>query len=703
MAFDPSTLTVPFTALATYDWGGDEAAFAMIDAAVVAAHDDPALRKDLEGRLVVLLGPATSRAAKEYVCRTLSVIGTAAAVPALAPLLRDAEHSHMARFALERIAGPEAVDAIRGALPDVAGNLEIGMISSLASRRDAASVPLMAVRLVGDPAVAVAAARGLGRIATPEAAAALAAAEATGAVADAVIDARLACADAFLAAGDRTAARAIFESIDASVGNPPRTHRERAVRIAARSGLYAALDDTVRRSVLALAIVLAATAGPLRAESSPAGKSLGDTVLAAIAAGDPDMRAVALDRVRHGVSGEWFTRAVSEKIPSFEPAVQTVTLLALADRGDAAAVPAAVNLLASATDPAVRSAALLLLGRLGGPAAVPTLEKSLSAADPERAAARRALVVIGGPDSAAAIVAAAGRAAAPGPRAVLIDVIAERRDRNAMPLLLTAAIDDDSGVRQAALRALGRLGGPDQIPGMVQALLRSSGDDRKGAELALFSTCTANKDSARSAEILFEKYSSAGDADREILLPALARVGGPKVMELVEGMLADPATRSQGLAALARWPDATVADRLFELFNASTDEGERNMLLAALIRIAPLPDNRLNDAQKLELLKKTMSLCERPADKAKALERANAIRTIDTFRFVVPYLDDPALAEPACLSVVELAHHQKLRDANREEFLKALDKVLDITKNEELVERATRYKAGQTWERKKKS
>ena len=83
------------------------------------------------------------------------------------------------------------------------------------------------------------------------------------------------------------------------------------------------------------------------------------------------------------------------------------------------------------------------------------------------------------------------------------------------------------------------------------------------------------------------------------------------------------------------------------------------------------------------------------------LERANAIRIVETLRFVRPYLDDPQLAEPACKSVVELAHHQKLRDPNKAEFVQALDKVIATTKNPELVERANRYKEGKTWERKK--
>jgi HEAT repeat protein len=702
MTFDGSTLAAPFTALSAYDWGGDAAPFSTIDAAVVAAHDDAALRADLEKRFASLLGPNTSRAAKEYVCRKLSMIGTAASVPALAPLLTDADNSHMARFALERIDGPEAVDAIRGALARVSGDLRIGMISSLAARRDAASVPLLAALLTGEPAIAVAAAGGLGRIATPESAAALTAAKVAGPVAEAVTDARLVCADAFLVKGDRAAAQAIFESIAAAVGDAPQTRRQRAVRMAARSGLFAALDDTVGRALLVLALLAAAAAGPARAEPSPAARSLGETVLAAIATGDADMRALALDRVRYGLEGDWFTRALTEKLPSLEPAAQAATLLALADRGDVTAAAAAQNLLSSSRDPAVRAAAVGLLGRLGDEKAVPALLKGLQAGDPEQAAARRALAIIGGPKAAAAILAAAEAGGGAGSRAMLIDVIAERRDRNAMPLLLEAAVEADSAVRQAALRALGRFGGPEQIPGMTESLLRSTGEDRKAAELALVGVCTVNKDAESSTEILLGRYRSADEATRAILLPALARVGGPKVMAIVEGMLADSTRRRQGLEALAKWPDATVKDRLLGLIGSATDEEERQLLLAALIRIAPLPDNKLKDPQKLELLKQTMALCRRTEDKARVLERANAIRTIDAFRFVVPYLDDPALAEPACLSVVELAHHQKLRDANKDEFTKALDKVLVTTKNEELVERATRYKAGQTWERKKK-
>ncbi len=246
MPFDTTTLDGPFTALAAFEWGGDAAPLGVIDAAVVAAHGDAALTADLEKRLGSVISGATSRAAKDYACRKLSMIGTAASVPVLVPLLADRDESHMARFALERIPAPAAADALRQALGTVRGDLVIGMISSLANRRDAASVKPLAALLGGDATTAAAAASALGRIATADAAAALAAAKIQpGPVADAVIDGRLACADAFLAAGNRGSAQAIYESIAARIGDTPTTHRDRVVRIAAQSGILACLDDTV--------------------------------------------------------------------------------------------------------------------------------------------------------------------------------------------------------------------------------------------------------------------------------------------------------------------------------------------------------------------------------------------------------------------------------------------------------------------------
>jgi HEAT repeat protein len=431
-----------------------------------------------------------------------------------------------------------------------------------------------------------------------------------------------------------------------------------------------------------------------------------------IDANDVQERAIAYEQIRRGMKGEAATARFAARLPALPPDRQIELLRALADRGDAAALPAIAKL-AEAGDTAVRSAALHAIGGLGSGESVGLLVKALAATDPEKAAARRALVILRGDDATRQVVAALA-SAPPAVRALLLDIVADRRARAAVPELVGFAVDADGGVRAATMRALATLGGPEQVPGMVKGVLTAAaGQERTDAERALVTVCTQNPGHEQATESFLTIFKTASDADREVLLSPLGRIGGPGAMAVVDALLADtdPAKREFGLVALTRWPDATVAPRLLDLLAKATDQdkdqgqgqGERDMLLSALIRIAPLPDNKLNDQQKLELLQKTMSLCQRDEDRRRVLERANAIRTIETLRFVVPYLDDPNLAEPACLSVVELAHHRNIRDANKDEFTKALDKVLGTTKNEELIDRAERYKQGQTWERKKPS
>jgi HEAT repeat protein len=222
-----------FEALTTYDWGMDPKLLEPIDRAVIS-EEAKAGRKELETRLAAALKGDSTRDARDYVCRKLMIIGTAASVPALAELLPKKEDSHMARFALERIPGPEAAQALRDALPKVDGELKVGVISSLGARRDAESVSSLA-KLLGDAdaKVARAAAYALGTI--RDAAAAKALADAKGASADvkqAVTDASLACAEGLLHAGKRAEATAIYKRF---TGEDQPKH----VRLAATRGMLA--------------------------------------------------------------------------------------------------------------------------------------------------------------------------------------------------------------------------------------------------------------------------------------------------------------------------------------------------------------------------------------------------------------------------------------------------------------------------------
>lgn len=225
-------LDAAFDALKKYDWGTDRAPVAPIEAAVAAAHGKADVQKDLETRLLAALQSDISRDAKDFVCRMLTIVGSAASVPALAGLLADEQHSHMARFALERIPAAQAAQALRNAVSKVNGKLKIGVISSLGSRRDASAVPALGGLLKDqDASVARAAATALGDIGTVEAAQALQDSQpAAGVTKPAVIDAQLACAEALLAANKAAVALGIYKSLAGD-------NQGRLVRLAATRGI----------------------------------------------------------------------------------------------------------------------------------------------------------------------------------------------------------------------------------------------------------------------------------------------------------------------------------------------------------------------------------------------------------------------------------------------------------------------------------
>ena len=221
-----------FDALKTYDYGADRHVLDPIDEAVVTTRNDPGARKDLESRLLAVLQSAAPRDAKDYVCRQLRTMGTAASVPVLESLLADPELSHMARYALERIPEPQAGQALERQLRNLSGNLKVGVISSIGTRGEGAVALLRPLLKESDDAVARAAAVALSRIASVEADKALASAKPRPALVAVFADASLACAEKLLAAGHTRAAKATYERL---LKNKP----SELVRQAAERGLNA--------------------------------------------------------------------------------------------------------------------------------------------------------------------------------------------------------------------------------------------------------------------------------------------------------------------------------------------------------------------------------------------------------------------------------------------------------------------------------
>lgn len=181
----------------------------------------------------ILTNSSSSEFQKAKACMRAGELGSKEAVPALVALLDDEHLSVYARYGLEPISDPSVDEALRKALTKLTGVRQIGVVNSIAKRRDAAARPALAKMMLGsDVALATAAASAIGHIGDTQSVVDLksALAKTKGPVRAAVADASLVCAEKLLGDGKRDEALALYASL--STGDLPK-----AVRLGAMSAI----------------------------------------------------------------------------------------------------------------------------------------------------------------------------------------------------------------------------------------------------------------------------------------------------------------------------------------------------------------------------------------------------------------------------------------------------------------------------------
>jgi HEAT repeat protein len=596
-------------------------------------------------------------AAKATACRALKAEGTAESVAALGALLTDPRLSHEARMALESIPGPEASAALRAAAAETEGVLRAGILDSLGERRDPEAVEVAASALDDDDlAVVTSAALALGKIGTHEAIGRLeqsygqAATERQTVLGDGLICGALGLRQA----GQIERAAAIFDRL-AAPSQPP-------------------------------AVRSAALLGQLRV----AGDELPETVRRWLADDDPLIRASAAavlpDLTRSGlqtVVAEW---------QHFAAESQVLVLAAIRFRGDPTFAPAALAA-AGNQHPAVARAGIEASGVLADSDGLDVLLPLATGDGPAAEAAWRAVEILHGDQTDLRLTRELAELQHPSHRVSLIRILAARQASSSVPVLIEYVEHEDQQVQAAAVDAIFRLALPEHVPALVRLMLGTARGSRRDAlEKAVMLALEQVPDVEQRSAAVLTDIDGRSDPQRIELLPLLGRIGGQRSLEMIQAALqdADSEVYEAGMRAITNWPDASVVEQLADLARTARENHQRIWALRAMIRVSTLP-SPLPDDRKLALLRRAMDMATRDDERSLALQRAGAIRTVAALQFAAAYLDHPRLAPDACRTVVELAHHKELRDANRAEFGPALKRVIAIASDPHLQDRAKRY------------
>jgi HEAT repeat protein len=600
-----------------------------------------------EAALIGVLKSDAGWLEKQTACRSLRQIGTVNCIPALAALLPDEKLSHMARYALEPMPYPEAGQALRDALAKTEGMPKAGVIISIGARRDTEAMPLL-VPLLKDPNMDIArtAAGALGRIATPEAANALM--DFRSGVAELL---RPALAEGLLAAAERFV-------LDGKVE------------------LAAPIYSELLTSSWPMHVRMGAFRGMAYAQASQAPQRL----IEALSGNEPLFRDMAAQIIAE-TSGADATRPYAAALPKLPADGQAALLRGLADRGDPAARPEAAQCVTS-SDKQVKLAAVKALGTLGSVEDVNALAGLLSLDDAEIAdAAMVSLTTMPGKGVNPAI-AAAVPAAPPAARARLLDLLANRRAEQAVPLAVTGLKDTDVSVRLASLRALAPLGTKEEVPAVLLALANTSdASERSAAEKALGAICSRGGD--QMLPLVLDAMTGAGIETHLVLLRVLARIGGPKALETVlaalndsDGQISDEAVR-----LLSEWTTLDAISPLLTLAS-STDLSRQVLGLRGYIRLAGIePSAEI----KKEMLTTAIGLARRPDEMKLVLGAWATLPTQQSLDILRPNLDDPAVQNEAALAIIAVASELGKQNENaKPRAIEALKAVLEKCKDTEI-------------------
>jgi len=639
-----------FQKLAGLELGQGLEIFHPIRQAVVQSRADEEVRTDLETRLIEILQGDATDLGKDYACRQLVLVGSDTSIPVLADLLPDPRLSYMARYAMEGIGGPVAIQTLREMLGRTEGRQKVGVAISLGRLAAESAVPELSA-LLGeeDKELREVAVVALGRIGTIPAADALRgfADKAPEGLRDVLVDAELHAAELLCRRGEYAAAVGICESLLSA-------DSER-VRAAAFRGLISAKPSE------SLAMIIAG-----------------------LAAEEPWKRAVAADCLA-GLKKPEEIETMASAVPGLPVPGKIAAFVSLKGRCQPALREAALASL-DETDTEVRTTALAALIASGAAEDAARLAALASTAEDlqVRHAAFETLRLMTAGGTNEAMIALMSGAETSNP--VVVKCALARRSREFVPAFLKAAESPDAATRLEAFQALEIMATEKEAQSLVGLLCKTApGAEREAAGRAVWMSCQKIPDPVLRPAPLLAAMEKADAAGQSAILPSLARMGGERSLAAVHSAMQseNPDLRDAGYRALTNWPDATVADELLEIAKTGEVESYRVWSLRAYARVVSLPNER-PPQETFEMLGIAMQLATRTEDKELIVSRLGSVRVPDALALLLSFLDDGELKEAAAGAVFTLA--KGLSQSHPDQAKPALERILPLTKDASILQ-----------------
>jgi len=141
--------------------------------------------------------------------------------------------------------------------------------------------------------------------------------------------------------------------------------------------------------------------------------------------------------------------------------------------------------------------------------------------------------------------------------------------------------------------------------------------------------------------------------------------------------------------ALNSWTSAEAAPDLLALAKAGGSPADKQLGLRGYLRWAA--DGDVPAPRRLEMCREAAGLVERTEEKKMLLAALGGINQPGSLSLIIPFVDDAATREEACVAAVTVAEKMaQARNARKlsAEQIAGLEKIAQVTTNAELAKRA---------------
>jgi len=634
--YRPPSLEPILKDLSSFEYSRDEAVLYRLRDFVLTQRNSPESRAACEETLAgYLQNSQSNHAAKLAVCRQLRLIGSDRSVPALGKMLLEDDTTDMACYALEKIPGELAEQAMLEALARTQGPAKIGLISSLGRRKSKASVDELAGLIYDqDIAVSSAAATALGWIGGPEAAEVLAAAlDKVGEnINNSVISSLLRCAEDLMGSGNSGAAARLYEKVLSA--------RAQQLPLVLRQAAFKGKVASAEREEAARLILDTLTRGPQEIYSPAISMvpkvfdASGISPVCSLSAKLPETSQVELLSILSDYPKESVLSCFVNAVQSQSPAVRLTALRAMAKVGDA-------------------SAALLLAERAAG------------SRGEEQDAARASLAALRGEDVDDAILFRLASFPDEAVKFELVRAAGERRIRAGKALIMGQVWSQSGRNRVEAIKTLKVITSVEDLPSLLSILLRM-GDEPEQEEMnntiaGIAKTIADPYSRAQAVEELLEPQEGSSQIQvteipkRCLLYRILGKIGDDSSLPLLRAALKNenPDIKDAAVRALAEWPDITAREDILSLARNSPVLVHKVLAFQAYVRMIGLEPYHAPEGAVLKL-KEILGLAGRPEEKKLVLGTLPNFACPEALAVAESLLSDETVREEAQAAMDEI-------------------------------------------------